>query len=222
MLSHRFTDATVYAIEAHATQSRKGARATGVLPVPYVAHLMGVAALVLEDHGSEHEAIAALLHDTVEDQGGQARLDDIRSRYGETVAEIVAGCSDVIPTELEQRKPPWGPRKASYVQHLRGVSGELGRSILRVSLADKVHNLGVTVREARGGDIRFWLAFTNGAGGQLGYYRALAAVYREHGIAGPLLLEFETLISSLEQLVGDDELATAAQIEHRLLTGWSA
>jgi hypothetical protein len=100
-LTARFTEALTYTTTLHATQRRKGAN------VPSIAHLLGVTALVLEDGGDEDEAIAALLHDAVEDQGGQETLAAIRQRFGERVARIVVGCTgaDTIP------KPPWHGRK---------------------------------------------------------------------------------------------------------------
>src|SRR4026207_2431017 len=103
-LSARFDRAFSYASHLHTSQTRKGSGA------PYAAHLLGVASLVLEDGGSEDEAIAALLHDAVEDQGGRARLDEIEREFGSQVAHIVDGCTD---TDLSP-KPPWRPRKESY------------------------------------------------------------------------------------------------------------
>src|SRR5215468_3319350 len=100
-LTSRFDRALVYARETHAEQMRKGT------DIPYVSHLLAVASLVLEDGGDEDEAIAALLHDAVEDQGGDQRLNDVRSRFGDRVAAIVESCSD----SSEQPKPPWRTRK---------------------------------------------------------------------------------------------------------------
>lgn len=125
-LTPRFEAALVYASQVHAGQKRKGTE------IPYIAHLLSVAGIVLEEDGDEDEAIAALLHDAVEDQGGQARLEDIGSRFGDRVAEIVEGCTDAdtIP------KPEWQERKERHLAHLRGASS----SVLEVSAADKLHN----------------------------------------------------------------------------------
>jgi GTP pyrophosphokinase len=107
-LGPRFHDALVYAAQLHAAQRKKG---TGA---PYIAHLLGVTSIVLEHGGGEDEAIGALLHDAVEDQGGKPQLEKIRDRFGPAVAEIVAGCtdSDTMP------KPPWRERKEAYLAHL--------------------------------------------------------------------------------------------------------
>ena len=127
-LSPCFDDALVFASRLHAGQLRKGT------PVPYVAHLLAVTATVLEHGGDEDEAIAALLHDAVEDQGGAATRAKIRRRFGENVAAIVDGCTDAdtIP------KPPWQQRKEAYLAHL---VGETSPSVRLVSSADKLHNV---------------------------------------------------------------------------------
>ncbi len=121
---------------------RKGSDA-----VPYMAHLLGVAALVLEDGGDEDEAIAAMLHDAVEDRGGVPRLQDIRRRFGERVAEIVRGCSDAI-REPGDAKADWWLRKCDHLDHLAHADGDLAAPLLRVSMADKLSNLRATVRDA--------------------------------------------------------------------------
>ena len=108
LLAARFDDAVVFAPDLHRHQLRKGSR------VPYVAHLLAVCSIVLEHGGVEDEAIAALLHDGPEDQGEEATLQAIRDRFGDTVAGIVAECSDTF----EQPKPPWVERKARYLEHL--------------------------------------------------------------------------------------------------------
>ncbi len=110
----------MYATRLHREQRRKGSG------TPYAAHLLGVASLVLEDGGSEDEAIASLLHDAAEDQGGRARLDEIEREFGSVVAHIVDGCTD---TDISP-KPPWRPRKEAYVQALASHDA----SVRRVSL----------------------------------------------------------------------------------------
>jgi len=134
-LGDRFTDALAYATGLHARQRRKGT------DVPYIAHLLGVAAIVLEDGGDEDEAIAALLHDAVEDQGGQPTLAAIRARFGARVAEIVLGCTDADTVP----KPPWRWRKEQYIAHVRHASA----SVRRVSLADKLHNARAILHDQR-------------------------------------------------------------------------
>lgn len=92
MLTSRFEDALVYTTQTHATQNRKGTQ------TPYIAHLLSVCSLVLEHGGDEDEAIAALLHDAIEDQGGDAQRQSIRARFGERVTAIVDGCTDAEGT----------------------------------------------------------------------------------------------------------------------------
>jgi (p)ppGpp synthase/HD superfamily hydrolase len=158
-LGRPFFDALALASELHATQPRKGPG-----NVPYVAHLLGVAALVLENGGDEEEAIAALLHDAPEDQGGRPTLERIRRLHGERVAAIVEACSDTFETP----KPPWRTRKEGYVARLRDAS----RSVRLVAAADKLHNLlGLLADvEARGG-LAFG-RFNSTRHDQVWYYKA--------------------------------------------------
>jgi GTP pyrophosphokinase len=118
--------ALVYAAQVHEDHYRKGTR------VPYVTHLLAVAAIVGENGGTENEVVAALLHDATEDRGGDVRLRDIRLRFGDAVAEIVAGCTDTY----EDPKPPWRQRKERHLAHLAGASN----LVRLVSAADKLHN----------------------------------------------------------------------------------
>jgi HD domain len=146
MLGRRFDEAVSYASIVHGDHIRKS---TGTGPaVPYMAHLLGVAALVLEDGGGEDEATAAMLHDAVEDRGGAARLEDIRRRFGERVAAIVRGCSDAI-REPGVEKEDWWVRKCAHLEHLAHADGDIAGPLLRVSMADKLSNLRATVRDAR-------------------------------------------------------------------------
>jgi (p)ppGpp synthase/HD superfamily hydrolase len=135
VVGERFADAVAYATRVHQGQSRRGA--------PYIAHLLRVAGLVLEDGGSEDEAIAALLHDAAEDPGGRPRLTDIRGRYGDEVAAIVDSCTD----SYEQPAPPWRVRKERYLKHLPDSSP----GALLVSLADKVDNVRAILGESGNG-----------------------------------------------------------------------
>jgi hypothetical protein len=129
-LTARYADALAYAAEIHADQDRKGPGA-----IPYISHLLAASSLVLEAGGTEDEAIAALLHDAAEDQGGQTRLDDIEKRFGANVASIVRECTDSL-TDDPDGKAPWRERKKAHLEHLRGVSA----SALLVTAADKLHN----------------------------------------------------------------------------------
>ena len=140
VLTDRFDRALLYATHVHGGQVRKGT------DTPYVAHLLAVAATVLEYGGDEDLAIAALLHDSAEDQGGAARLEDVRNRFGERVARIVEACSDSLAdTAKGERKAHWQERKETYIAHLLKADED----ILRVSLADKVHNARAILRDLR-------------------------------------------------------------------------
>ncbi len=145
----RFHDALSYASRLHAAQRRKGGQ------VPYVAHLLAVTAIVLEHGGNEDEAVAALLHDAVEDQGGAPRLAEIRARFGVVVADIVAGCTDADTTP----KPPWQERKDRYLAHLPAA----GRSVQLVAAADKLHNLRSLIEDYRRSVKLFGSALTGAA-----------------------------------------------------------
>ena len=185
LLTERFRQALVYAAELHATQLRKST------PIPYVAHLLGVAAIALEYGADEDEAIAALLHDAVEDQGGAATREEIRRRFGDRVTSIVDGCSD---TDLEP-KPPWRQRKEAYLAHL----SEADASVRLVSAADKLHNVRSLLADYRRLGESLWSRFNGGRAGTLWYYRALVEAYQSAG-ATPLVEELARRVEELEQL----------------------
>jgi (p)ppGpp synthase/HD superfamily hydrolase len=159
-LSTRFDVALVYASELHRDQVRKGT------DIPYISHLLAVTALVLEHGGTEDEAIAALLHDAVEDQGGSETREAIRERFGNDVAAIVDGCSDADTSP----KPPWCERKKAYIEHIKCAS----RSVHLVSAADKLHNARAILADYRRHGEILWGRFNGGREGTLWYYRALA------------------------------------------------
>jgi (p)ppGpp synthase/HD superfamily hydrolase len=190
VLTDRFDRALLYATHVHGGQVRKG---TGT---PYVAHLLAVAATVLEYGGDEDLAIAALLHDSVEDQGGNARLNDVRNRFGESVARIVEACSDSLAdTAKGERKTHWQERKEAYIEHLREADGD----ILRVSLADKVHNARAILRDLRKPDVgeKIWSRFSQPKEQTLWYYRSLADTFRER-LPGQLSTELREIVEVLE------------------------
>jgi (p)ppGpp synthase/HD superfamily hydrolase len=182
-LTPRFVEALVYATEVHAGQARKGTT------VPYVSHVLGVCALVLEDGGGEDEAIAALLHDAVEDGGGPPVLREIRRRFGDRVAEIVWACSDTDETP----KPPWKERKARYIDHVRAA----GPDARRVSCADKLHNARSILRDYRLVGERLWDRFSAGGEDNLWYYRSLVEAFRQPDRT-PLVEELERVVGELE------------------------
>ena len=185
ILSAQFDEALLYAAHVHATQVRKGTS------TPYVAHLLGVCGIALEYGANETEAIAALLHDAPEDQGGLARLADIRAHFGDVVAEIVAGCSDTF----EQPKPPWVERKRAYLAHLPTASP----SIRLVSAADKLYNAQAVLRDLyRVGDA-VWKRFNVPREKTLWNYRALTDVFLRHGPPG-LSDELQRVVTELERV----------------------
>ena len=153
ILTDHFDRALLYATHIHGGQVRKGTS------TPYVAHLLAVAATVLEYGGTEDIAIAALLHDAVEDQGGELRLSDIRNRFGDRAADIVRACSDsVVNSAAGQEKEDWHTRKKRYLEHLHTVDHDT----LLVSLSDKVHNARSILRDLRNPEIGMavWERFT--------------------------------------------------------------
>lgn len=190
VLSSRFEEALILATRLHTNQVRKGTR------IPYVAHLLAVTALVLEDGGDEDQAIAALLHDAVEDQGGIETLDEIRKLFGERVAHIVEGCSD----SFESPKPPWKERKVNYLRHLR----EANIDVLRVSLADKLHNACSILRDLQqNGDV-IWERFNGGKDGTLWYYRSLVAIFHENDFS-PMVAKLQCVFNKIEELTKRSE-----------------
>jgi (p)ppGpp synthase/HD superfamily hydrolase len=183
MLTERFNQALLYAAQVHKNQVRKGSG------VPYIAHLLGVTALVLEDGGDEDQAISALLHDAVEDQGGLETLAEIRRRFGERVARIVDGCTDAY----ELPKPPWRARKEGYLRRLYTEAPD----VYRVSLADKLHNARSLLMNLSTGDPDVWDKFNGGKDGTLWYYRALVETFRKL-TSGFMLDEFERTVTEIE------------------------
>jgi (p)ppGpp synthase/HD superfamily hydrolase len=186
-LTQRFDEAFHYAHDVHGAQTRRN---TGV---PYMAHLMGVASIVLDDGGSEDEAVAALLHDAAEDHGGRTRLDDIRARFGGQVARIVEDCTDSWTTPPE----PWLVRKRKYAEHAR----TLGASSLRVSAADKVHNTYAILRDLRNIGEQVWDRYEASPDDVVSYYQSLVRSYREAG-GGRLVDELERIVRGIEREMG--------------------
>lgn len=190
VLTDRFDRALLYATHVHGGQVRKG---TGT---PYVAHLLAVAATVLEYGGGEDLAIAGLLHDSAEDQGGKARLDDVRNRFGPRVARIVEACSDSLAdTAAGERKAGWEERKRKYIAHLE----KAGEDVLRVSLADKVHNARAILRDLRKPEIgaEIWKRFGQPKERTLWYYESLAEVFKRR-LPGQLAEELAEIVAVLK------------------------
>lgn len=182
-LSDRFDRALRYASIAHAGQVRKGTA------LPYIGHLLAVTAIAVEHGADEDEAIGALLHDAVEDSGGQARLDDIRAQFGDRVARIVEGCTDTDVTP----KPPWLARKQEYIAHLRN---ETDRSVLLVSAADKLANSRAILNDYLETGDNVWERFSGKRDGTLWYYRELSAILGEK-LDSPLARELARVVDKL-------------------------
>jgi GTP pyrophosphokinase len=188
MLSDQFKGALCYATDLHADQIRKGSG------VPYVAHLLGVTSLVLEYGGTEDEAIAALLHDAVEDQGGAETRQRIAEKFGENIAQIVDGCtdSDITP------KPPWRERKEIYINHLE----EATPSIRLVSCCDKLYNARSILADYRVMGDQIWERFKGGKkDGTLWYYQSLVEQFKKTG-DHPVYDELERTVIEILRLVG--------------------
>jgi (p)ppGpp synthase/HD superfamily hydrolase len=189
-LTDRFDRALLYATQVHGGQLRKGTSTA------YVAHLLAVSATVLEYGGDEDLAIAALLHDSVEDQGGKARLEDVRNRFGDRVARVVAACSDSLAdTAKGERKADWQKRKEAYLARLDTADDD----VLRVSLADKVHNARAILRDLRKPDVgeSIWSRFSQPREKTLWYYRSLADKFRKRQ-PGQLADELLEIVEVLE------------------------
>ncbi|HUE83156.1 MAG TPA: HD domain-containing protein, partial [Pyrinomonadaceae bacterium] len=161
--------------------------------IPYVAHVLAVASIALEYGANEDEAIAALLHDAVEDAGGLDRLEDIRNRFGDNVAEIVNACTDAYVTP----KPPWKERKEKYIEHI----AEASKSARLVSAADKLHNARAILRDYGVEGEALWSRFNGGKEGTLWYYRALVAAFRS--------VQDNELIAELDRVVSEIETSAA-------------
>jgi GTP pyrophosphokinase len=188
MYSERLTQAFEFASRLHAEQKKKGTE------VPYLAHLMGVTSIVVEQGGDEDEVIAALLHDAVEDQGGLETLREIEERFGTRVGGIVRGCSDSTTVP----KPPWGERKGAYLAHLE----EAGPSERLVSAADKLYNVNAIITDYQSVGEELWKRFAGGREGVLWYYRSLAEKFGRLGPV-PLATKLREAVEKLNRMVAE-------------------
>jgi GTP pyrophosphokinase len=186
--SPRFHAALIYAATMHAEQKRKGTE------IPYLAHVLAVASLVLEAGGDEDTVIGALLHDVAEDQGGHAALEEIRRTFGERVAGIVDGCTDAYSVP----KPPWRARKERYVAHLRDPATPA--VVAMVSCADKLHNARSILADYRRLGERLWERFTADGSATLWYYEAVVAALQQRGDT-PMVDELALVVAELRRLM---------------------
>lgn len=187
----RFLDALSYAVRLHGADIRKGSS------VPYVAHLLGVCALVLLDGGTEDEAVAALLHDALEDHPDTASREGIGERFGTRVLTIVEACSDTPLDYKGGPKPPWKGRKRAYLERLEGA----GPEERRVSLADKLDNARSILAEYRAHGDLLWPRFNAGKEDQLWFYRSLRRILAGTGAQGFLADEFRRTVAEMEKVV---------------------
>ena len=195
-LSSRFTDAVDYARHLH-IERRKGTE------IPYMAHLLGVAALVMGEAGhvpfpvTEEMIIAALLHDAAEDHGGELRLKDIEHCYGASVARMVEGLSDSLE-EDPRRKADWTERKQAYLKRLRKEPPE----IQLISIADKLYNARAVLEDYREIKSQIWNRFKRGRKDQLWYFDELLKVFKKSKL-GRIVHEYERVISDLRSISAD-------------------
>jgi (p)ppGpp synthase/HD superfamily hydrolase len=187
-LGPRFLRAFLFAAEKHKKQTRKASS------IPYIAHLMGVASLVLEAGGDEDLAIAALLHDVVEDCGGAPMLREVRRRFGNRVAKVVDGCtdSDTFP------KPPWRERKESYLRRLQQADADTHL----VSAADKLNNVRSILSDYREIGESIWSRFNGGREGTLWYYRSLRDEFVRRR-PNRITRDFDLAVTELESLTAE-------------------
>lgn len=189
VVGDRFREALVQAHDLHNDQYRKGTR------VPYLSHLMSVAALVLEAGHGEEDAIAALLHDALEDRGYRITADHIEGRYGRRVRELVVACTDTPADHAGGKKPHWKARKERYIDHVAG-----GSVANHISIADKVHNARSILRDLQQAGESVWDRFASAKEGTLWYYRSLVDAFRHAGMTGYLMEELDRTVSEIERL----------------------
>ena len=195
VVGKRFREALVWAAELHEEQRRKGGN------VPYVAHLIGVAAIVLEHGGDEDQAIGALLHDALEDQAHRMSPNEIRARFGERVERIVEACTDGDPQEQRDRDHArWIARKEKYIAEVATKPVEA----LLVSMADKLHNARAILEDYREIGETLWPRFTTGRDGTLWYYRSLLAVFKPRA-ENRLWHELDRTVAEIERLAGQGQ-----------------
>ena len=187
-LTDRFSDAMVYAARMHRTQVRKGSG------VPYLSHLLQVAGLAVEHGAHEDVAIAALLHDVIEDCGKET-IEEIREQFGERVLAVVKGCSDTLDKANESR--PWRQRKEDYLEHLLSDASD---DVLLVSCCDQIHNSRSILSDLKQQGDSIWEIFQGKREGTLWYYRTLVEAYRKTSAPVRLVRELDEVVSEMERL----------------------
>ena len=190
VLGEPFADAVRYACGVHAQQARKGT------DIPYAAHLLAVASLVLEAGGDEDLAIAALLHDAAEDHGGEERLADIEARFGPRVAGIVRACSDSLEPEGADKRD-WESRKRDHLAHLARADDDT----LLVWFADKAHNARSIVTDLDALGPAAMAKFNAAPDRILWYYRANAELAADRGVPDALVVPLQSSIAAMEEFI---------------------
>ena len=203
VLTPRYAEAVQYMSELHAGQTRKSTN------IAYISHLLGVSSLVLEAGGDEDMAIAALLHDGPEDQGGRATLDEIRARFGGRVAHIVEGCSDSLSEDPED-KDPWKDRKVAYLDHLKDADDDT----LTVSLADKLHNARAIATDLMIMGPSTWDRFNASPPEILWYYESIVEIAHRRQ-ANPFL------VTNLQEAVNNMVTVPSPDADEREITHYA-
>ncbi len=188
----KFGQALEYAIALHSAQKRKGAAGKNI---PYITHLLAVSALVGEMGGTEDEVVAALLHDAIEDQPREGKTErDIEALFGINVVTYVLGCTNTF----DAKDLPMRLTKGPYIAHLENGNA----SVLRIALADKLHNARTTVMNLRAdGGKEVWQRFRGGRDDTLWYYRSLAEMF-ERATPGEFATELTSTVYMMHALAG--------------------
>jgi len=186
-ISNQLFEALNFTFQLHGRDARKGGN------IPYMAHLLSVCALVQQDGGDEEEAIAALLHDALEDKPHDVNREELKQRFGEKVLLMIELATDTPPDYAGGVKPPWRKRKEQYLEHVRSSRPEL----LRVTLADKVDNARAIYGDFQrlGNDL--WERFNAGRDDQFWYYSNAVEAFKAAGVSGPLLRELQDLVKKI-------------------------
>ena len=188
--SIKFQEALVFAADVHKGQVKKGTS------IPYISHPLAVCALVLEHGGDEEEAIAALLHDILEDHPETVTRERLQEQFGERVLSVVEGCTDTPPNYRGGPKPPWRERKIAYIDRLRRE----GSAYARVALADKLHSARAILSDYRQLGDQLWSRFNAGKEEQLWYFRSLVGAFADAGAPSQMVEEFNHTVIQLEGL----------------------